>query len=69
MFQVFSVSSHSINDHAAYAEWGENSIDSVSAEGIALSLISKFKDWQIPRAADLLRNSSDHVSRTLWNSS
>lgn len=62
--KIFSVSSHSINDHAAYAEWAENSIESVSAEGIALSLISKFKDRQLPRAADLFTNTSDHVSTT-----
>lgn len=60
--KIFSVSSHSINDHAAYAEWAENSIESLSAEGIALSLISKFKDRQLPRAADLLTNAVDHVS-------
>lgn len=62
--KIFSVSSHSINDHAAYAEWAENSIESLSAEGIALSLISKFKDRQLPRAADLLANTVDHVSTT-----
>lgn len=60
--KIFSVSSHSINDHTAYAEWAENSIESLSAEGIALSLISKFKDRQLPRAADLLTNAYEHVS-------
>lgn len=60
--KIFSVSSHSINDHAAYAEWAEHSIESMSAEGIALSLISKFKDRQLPRAADLLTHTYDHVS-------
>lgn len=52
--QIFSVSSHSINDHAAYAEWAENSFESYSAEGIALSLISKLKDKQLPSASDIL---------------
>lgn len=63
--KIFSVSSHSINDHAAYAEWAENSIESLSAEGIALSLISKFKDRQLPRAADLLTNTYEHVSTAI----
>lgn len=52
--QIFSVSSHSINDHSAFAEWAETSTDTLSAEGIALSLIAKFKDYQLPQAADLL---------------
>lgn len=67
--KIFSVSSHSINDHAAYAEWAENSIESLSAEGIALSLISKFKDRQLPQAADLLTNTYDHVSISIAQSS
>lgn len=56
--QIFSVSSHSINDHAAYAEWAENSVETFSAEGIALSLISKFKDKQLPSASDILTDAS-----------
>lgn len=52
--QIFSVSSHSINDHAAYAEWSEPSFEAHSAEGIALSLISKFKDKQLPSASEIL---------------
>lgn len=60
--QIFSVSSHSINDHSAFAEWAENSIDTLSAEGIALCLISKFKDYQLPRAADLLSHNSEQLN-------
>lgn len=56
--QIFSVSSHSINDHAAYAEWAESSFETYSAEGIALSLISKFKDRQLPSASDVLADAS-----------
>lgn len=56
--QIFSVSSHSINDHAAYAEWSEASFEAHSAEGIALSLISKFKDKQLPSASDILTDVS-----------
>lgn len=65
ILQVFAVSSHSINDHSAFAEWAENSIETLSAEGIALSLISKFKDYQLPRAADLLLNSGDNEVRSV----
>lgn len=61
--KIFTISSQSVNDsHAAYAEWGENSIESMSAEGIALSLISKFKDHQLPRAAELLATGTNYVS-------
>lgn len=35
-------------------------METLTAEGIALSLISKFKDYQLPRAADLLLN-DDHI--------
>lgn len=56
--QIFSVSSHSLNDHTAYAEWAESSLESYSAEGIALSLISKFKDKQLPSASDILSDAS-----------
>lgn len=67
--QIFSVSSHSINDHSAYAEWAENSIETLTAEGIALSLISKFKDYQLPRAADLLLHTADSDVRSLLDAS
>ncbi|XP_031628160.1 run domain Beclin-1-interacting and cysteine-rich domain-containing protein [Contarinia nasturtii] len=63
--KIFSVSSHSINDHSAFAEWAESSIETLTAEGIALSLISKFKDYQLPRAADLLLNTTDSDVRSL----
>lgn len=60
-FQTFSISSHSINDsHTAFAEWAENSTETLSAEGIALSLISKFKDYQLPQAVDLFSNAADN---------
>lgn len=38
----------------AYAEWGGTAIDNWSAESVALSLISKFSDKQMPRTCDLL---------------
>lgn len=38
----------------AYAEWGGNSMDNWSAESVALSLIAKFSDKQIPRACDIM---------------
>lgn len=57
----FNVSTHSINDHSAYAEWAENTTETLSAEGIALSLISKFKDYQLPLASDLLVCANDQV--------
>lgn len=43
-----------MEDHTAYAEWGETSRDALSAEGVALSLISKFSDKHLPKASDLL---------------
>ncbi|CAD7090976.1 unnamed protein product [Hermetia illucens] len=44
----------SSNDHTAYAEWGgENTLEALSAEGVALSLISRFSDYQLPRASDI----------------
>lgn len=56
--QSLSISSHNSNnnDHTyAYAEWGgENMSEALSAESVALSLISKFSDKQLPRASDLL---------------
>lgn len=55
------MSSHSINDHSAFAEWAENSNETLSAEGIALSLISKFKDYQLPRAADVLYSHAEQL--------
>lgn len=61
----FSRYRHSINDHSAFAEWAETSIETLSAEGIALSLISKFKDYQLPRAADLLLTHADSDMRSL----
>lgn len=67
--QIFSVSSHSINDHSAFAEWADNSTEALSAEGIALSLLSKFKDYQLPCAADLLLNSTDNDVRSLLDDS
>lgn len=63
--QIFSVSSHSINDHSAFAEWAESSMETLSAEAIALSLISKFKDYQLPRAADLLLNTDNELRSML----
>lgn len=51
--QSLSASTQSINDHKAYAEWGEN-MDTLSAESVALSLISKFNDKQLPKASDLM---------------
>lgn len=48
-------SSQNINAECqAYAEWGGNAIENWSAESVALSLISKFSDKQMPRACDLL---------------
>lgn len=63
--QIFSVSSHSINDHSAFAEWAENSTETLTAEGIALSLISKFKDYQLPQAADLFSSTTENHMRTM----
>lgn len=61
--QTLSVSTHSVNDHTAYAEWGENSLEALSAEGVALSLISKFSDKQLPRASDFSWLVSEQVIR------
>lgn len=59
--KAFSISSHSINDsHTAFAEWAESSTETLSAEGIALSLISKFKDCQLPQAVDLFSNAAEN---------
>ncbi|XP_059616449.1 run domain Beclin-1-interacting and cysteine-rich domain-containing protein [Phlebotomus argentipes] len=55
-----SESSQNTNDHVAYAEWGENTLEALSAEGVALSLISKFSDKQLPRASELLWMSPDN---------
>lgn len=65
ILQIFSVSSHSINDHSAFAEWAENSTETLTAEGIALSLISKFKDYQLPQAADLFSSATENQMRTM----
>lgn len=54
--EILSVSIQNLNDHTAYAEWGENSFDGMSAEGVALSLISKFSDKQLPKASELFWN-------------
>lgn len=58
------MSSQSINDgdHLAFAEWADSSGETLSAEGIALSLISKFKQVEIPKAVDLVQSQSDQVS-------
>lgn len=56
-----SLSTSSLNDHTAYAEWGDNVNDNLSAESVALSLISKFSDKQLPRACDLLWLVSEQV--------
>lgn len=55
-----SDTSQNTNDHVAYAEWGENTLEALSAEGVALSLISKFSDKQLPRASELLWMSPDN---------
>ncbi|XP_055684583.1 run domain Beclin-1-interacting and cysteine-rich domain-containing protein [Lutzomyia longipalpis] len=55
-----SESSQNTNDHVAYAEWGENTLEALSAEGVALSLISKFSDKQLPRASELMWMSPDN---------
>lgn len=61
-----SVSTHSVEDHTAYAEWGETSRDALSAEGVALSLISKFSDKHLPKASDLMWLVSEQdVAQTL----
>lgn len=62
--QTFSVSSQSINDgeHSAFAEWADSCVETLSAEGIALSLISKFKQVEMPKAVDLVQSLSDQVS-------
>lgn len=52
--QTLSVSTQNINDHQAYAEWEEINNQTLSAESVALSLITKFSDKQLPRASDLL---------------
>lgn len=44
----------SADECRAYAEWGATRADTWSAESVALSLIAKFSDQQLPRAADLL---------------
>lgn len=60
------MSSQSLNDHAAYAEWGDNNLDTLSAESVALSLITKFSDKQLPRASDLLWLVSEQVTKEKW---
>lgn len=53
-FQDVTQTNQSSNDHTAYAEWGgENTLEALSAEGVALSLISRFSDYQLPRASDI----------------
>lgn len=44
------------------AEWGDNNMDALSAESVALSLIAKFSDKQLPKASDLLWLVSEQVS-------
>lgn len=58
------MSSQSINDgeHSAFAEWADSCVETLSAEGIALSLISKFKQVEMPKAVDLVQSLSDQVS-------
>ncbi|GAB0089314.1 uncharacterized protein DMENIID0001_038340 [Sergentomyia squamirostris] len=64
-----SETSQNTNDHVAYAEWGENSLEALSAEGVALSLISKFSDKHLPRASELMWLSPDNEPLTPQNSS
>lgn len=53
------------DDHTAYAEWDGGDADNWSAESVALSLISKFSDQQLPRACDLLWLVSEQVCFSL----
>lgn len=50
---LMSVSTVDIPSCTAYAEWAETTRETTSAEGIALSLLAKFNDRELPKASEI----------------